>query len=436
MSNKMPKVLIMSINAWQDQSPNHTLSDIFSWWDKEKLAHIYVRAGVPSTKVCDRFLKINENAVIRSVFKRNTQTARVVNNCIGEMTEEDLLELQQEQKRYGKRTKKYSWTKVILREFVWSLGKWKTKELKDFVEEFNPDVIFMQIHSVIYMSKIQNYVAKITNKPVVCYLTDDSYSYLSCMGSGLAVIHRFFLRKQIDKMMKFCNKLFVMTPKAAQVCSEMFSTDCAILTKALDYKDLTYTEAKVSDPIKMIYTGRLVIGRANALIKIAKAVENINADKTRILLDIYSSDNLSDDILNELKCKGVRFMGEVDREETERLQRESDVVVFAESLDKGYDMLSWLSFSTKITDYFASGRCIFALGSKETAPMDYLKTEDAAITVFDYNDIEPALRKLCDNPDLINEYGKKAFDCGKRNHSEELVYSQFMEIMTQVAQEK
>ncbi len=435
MNEKMPKVLILSINAWQDQSPNHTLSDIFSWWEKDKLAHIYIRAGVPSTKVCDKFLKINENAVIKSVLKRNIKTAKEVRNCTGEMDPQEMAELLAEQKRYGKRSKRYCWPKAIMREMVWSLGKWKTNELKNFVDEFDPDVIFLQMHSVIYMSKIQNYIVKYAKKPVVCYLTDDSYSYVNCKGNLLAMGHRFFLRRQIRKMMKSCNKLFVMTPKAAEICSEMFNTECAILTKALDYSRLTYSEATVSEPIKMLYTGRLVIGRANALIQIAKAIERINADKIRLTLDIYSSDNLSEDILEELERKGVRFMGEVDREETERLQKESDVLVFAESLDKANINTARISFSTKITEYFASGRCIFALGSREIAPMDYLIKEDAAIAVTDYADIESALRKLCDDPQLINEYGKKAFDCGNRNHNDKVVYSSFMDTMCKVAQE-
>lgn len=433
MKENLPKVLIMSINAWQDHSPNHTLSDIFSWWDKDKLAHIYVRAGLPATNGCNRFLRISENSVIKSVIRRNIKTAKVVENCLGEPDEKEKAELLREQKRYGKRKKKYSWPNAVLREVVWSLGRWKTKELRRFVDEFDPDVIFLQVHSVVYMSRIQNYIIKYTGKPVVCYFTDDSYSYVNCIGKPWAMVHRFFLRKQIKKLMKRCNKLFVMAPKAAEICSEMFSKECDILTKAVDYTNLSYKEAEVSDPIKMIYTGRLVIGRPHALIRIAKAVENINRDRIRLALDVYSSDDLDEEILQGLQCKGVRFMGSVAREETERLQKESDVVLFVESLEKSSINTARVSFSTKITDYFASGRCIFALGSKEIAPMDYMIKEDAAIAVTDYDDIEDALRKLCDNPDLIKEYGKKAFDCGKRNHDAQKVYSKFIDTMCEVA---
>ena len=71
----LPKVLSVNINVWRDDSAIRTLPEIFACWDKERLAQIYTRAGVPSTKVCDEFLRINENAIIKSIYKRNVRTA-------------------------------------------------------------------------------------------------------------------------------------------------------------------------------------------------------------------------------------------------------------------------------------------------------------------------------------------------------------------------
>ena len=52
-------------------------------------------------------------------------------------------------------------------------------------------------------------------------------------------------------------------------------------------------------------------------------------------------------------------------------------MLFAEAVDGEAAKISRLSFSTKLTDYFASGKCIFAVGNEDTAPMEYLKNEDA-----------------------------------------------------------
>ena len=66
--------------------------------------------------------------------------------------------------------------------------------------------------------------------------------------------------------------------------------------------------------------------------------------------------------------------------------------------------------------------------------MDYLIKEDAAVTVTAYDDIENKLRELCSNPDLVSDYGKKAFQCGKRNHDAQKVFSNFKKVICELAE--
>ena len=77
-----------------------------------------------------------------------------------------------------------------------------------------------------------------------------------------------------------------------------------------------------------------------------------------------------------------------------------------------------------------------AIGSQDIAPVDYLIREDAAVVVTDYSDIEDKLRNLCDNPALITEYGRKAVDCGVRNHHRDKVVSTFIHAMCSCAEQK
>ena len=74
MNNQMPKVLVVAINAWREDAPTHTLMNIFSCWESEKLAVIYTRADLPNTNVCSRFFQISENDVLKSVIKPGKQT--------------------------------------------------------------------------------------------------------------------------------------------------------------------------------------------------------------------------------------------------------------------------------------------------------------------------------------------------------------------------
>ncbi|MBO7218204.1 MAG: hypothetical protein J6V50_05830, partial [Clostridia bacterium] len=111
----------------------------------------------------------------------------------------------------------------------------------------------------------------------------------------------------------------------------------------------------------------------------------------------------------------------------------ADIVVFVESLEEKGRFAAKLSFSTKLTDYFRSGKCIFAIGDKEIAPIQYLKENDAAIINTEYPHIVENLKKLIDNKELITQYGRNAFECGKRNHSADKVSKTFKDTITRAA---
>lgn len=431
MENKLPRVLVPCINVWQDTGAVRTLPEIFSCWDKEKIAQIYTKAGLPDTTVCEKFFRINENAVMKSIFKRGISTSSVVKNTKGEVTSSQKQELQQEEKRYNGR---HSMLLSLCREMVWLLGKWKTPELLQFVEDFDPELLFVPVYPVVYMARLQLYIIEKTKKPVVCYLSDDNYSYKTCGANPLAYIHRFWLRRNVKKIMKHCDRLFVIAPKQKEEYDRSFKTDSLLLTRAIDTKDLPNGELVPHKPVRMVYTGKLCIGRDKTVAKVARAVAEINKEKERIRFDIYSGDAPKGKLLELLSSGGNHFCGSVTADKVEEIQRKSDITLFAEAMSGRYKNAARLSFSTKLTDYFKSGRCVLAVGSRDIAPVDYLIREDAAVVVTEPDDLQKTLEELCDNPQLITEYGAKAVECGIRNHSKEKVEETFINAMCRCAQ--
>ena len=199
-----PKVLVVGINAWREDGAAHTLMDIFRCWNPENLALIYTRADLPNTDVCYHYFQISENQVIRSVLKPWMKVGRIVKNTpLNANNESDA-----EHERYIKAHKKSSSLLPLLRECIWKLGNWRTKELKKFVKDFNPDIIFVPIYPTVYMGWIQKYVVKLAGKPTVCYLADDNYSYDSCQNI-LNYIHRYWLRQQVGPLARGCKEMFV-----------------------------------------------------------------------------------------------------------------------------------------------------------------------------------------------------------------------------------
>ncbi len=429
MNTSLPKVLVPTINVWQDSGNIRTLPEIFAFYDKSKVAQIYTKAGLPQTEVCDNFFRINENAVLKSIFKRNIRTSTEVKNQTEPVSAQEARELTEQQNRYSNSRKKFGNLMALCREFVWLFGKWKTKELDEFIDSFAPEALFLPVYPVVYMARLQLYIIKRTGVPVVSYISDDNYTYKPCGKNPLALIHRFWLRKGVKKIIDNSKELFVIAPKQKEEYDRLFGVNSTLLTRAIEIKEENFNKTEPEHPIKMIYTGKLGIGRDKSLAEIAKAVSKINEEGELLSLSIYSGDTPSESVAEAFCGKGVKFCGSVSAQRVAELTQKADVAVFAESLDKRFKNTARLSFSTKLTDYLKSGSCIFAIGSEDIAPMDYLIKEDAAIVVTSYDDIEKSLRRLCCNPELITEYSEKAFRTGIKNHNPRKIMDEFRRVM-------
>lgn len=422
MEDKLPKVLVVAINAWREDAATHTLMNIFSCWDPSRLAVVYTRADLPNTKVCSRFFQISENDVIKSVFKPWRETGREVFNVPTDVNDRSAEE---EHKRYAKARKKRSHFMAVCRELVWMLGHWKSKGLKNFVKDFDPDVIFVPIYPTAYMGKIQRYIKKLTGKPIVCYLADDNYSYDACKGFW-SRIHRFMLRKQVKYLSTHCEEMFVIVEKEKEETDRVFGTDSVILTKGIDFTTIAYQKYTLNSPLKFVYTGKLIIGRDKTLALIADILNKLNDGEIKATLEIYSPDTVDEPTMTRLNNGCSKHCGFIPRKKVEEVQQNADVVIFAEALEGKEAKAARLSFSTKITDYLANGKCILAVGKEDIAPIDYFIRYDSAIVATDKKQLEEKIKYILENSQVIEEYSKKAFTCAKYNHDKGIIDQKFI----------
>lgn len=425
----LPKVLVVGINAWKEGATTHTLMEIFRCWDPERLALVYTRADLPNTKVCENYFQISESQVLKSVFKPWKTVGRVVQNT-GVV---DIEESKQEQERYAKAHKKNSSLLPLLREFVWKFGRWKSKELKEFVRQFDPDIIFIPIYPTAYMGRIQRYITKLTGKPTVCYLADDNYSYDSC-DTLWRYVQRFWLRRHVAPIAKNCSEMFVIVEKEKEDTDQRFGTDSVILTKGIDFTNRTFEPVSITSPIKFVYTGSMVIGRDKTLALLADSINKVNSDgNVKAELYIYSQTQPSDEILSRINVGASHYCGRVGRDEVIDIQKNAHVVVFAEALSGKEANAAKLSFSTKITDYLSNGKCILAIGKDYIAPIDYFTRNDSALVASDVDSIAIRVQEIIEKPSLINEYGSKAFECARRNHDKHVIAERFVSVMKKAA---
>ena len=302
----LPKILVVTINAWRDNTGSSTHIEFFTCWSPDRIAQIYTRSLFPKTKVCHKFFSISENAVMKSVIHRGITTGREVRNE-AEDSPVNNPAAEVERKMYASPRGKFREILSICREIVWKLGKWRTSELDHFIDEFDPDVLFITIYPTIYMGRIQKYIIERTKKPVIACIMDDNYTFKSISKAPLSLLHRFFLRKYVRYIVNHSQSLMVISPKQKEEYDKIFGVDSVVITKGIESQP--FEPYSVGKPIKMVYTGKLIIGRWKSLAAIAEAFGEINKDSTKITLDIYTTDSLSDEQALALNRNGCAVKG-------------------------------------------------------------------------------------------------------------------------------
>ncbi len=406
------RVLVCSIPCWNKKTGSDTFSTLMQGYEVDDIANLYIREDMPDSPVCHNYFRISENAVIKSVLKRGLKTGKqiITNDTVQPDDNADNAEITaQKYKKYGA---KRSWLLIYARELLWKLGKWKTKELDAFLDEFKPDVVFFAMEGYIHFNRITEYIIKRTGAKAIGYFWDDNFTYKQSKSLGHRVF-RYFQRRSLKKLAKKCSHFFAITPKTKKEADEFFNINCELLTKPIDYEGVEYQPYEPGEPLKMLYTGKLIIGRYDTVKLIGKALDEINKDGIKIELDIYTTTQIEE---NDGLSQYVHILGAIPQTEIAGVQAKADVLLFAEAIEGENAKTARLSFSTKLTDYFRSGKCIFAVGNGDIAPIEYLREEDAALTASNYEEILEALNTMVCNSGAVAGYAKKAFECGKRNH--------------------
>lgn len=422
----LPRVLVVDVNAWREDATSNTLMEIFRCWDPEKLALVYTSSELPNTTACRSFFQIGENQVLKSVFKPWQKVGIPVMNTPTYNDADAQAERLLRARAHKTRSK---WMRLA-REFVWKLGHWKSSELLAFINVFQPDVLFIPIFPYAYMGRIQKWIIRKTHKPIVCYLADDNYSYDSCQGFYDYVL-RSWNRKYVRNLATRSSQMFVIVDKEKEDTDRRFGTDSVILTKSIDFTDLSYLEKLPNNPLKFVYTGSLLIGRSGTICKVADAINELNSEYGETLseLFVYSQTSLTEDVLSHLNVGASHFCGCVSHQVIQTILKDADVVVFAEALHGKEANVAKLSFSTKITDYLANGKCILAIGKEDIAPIDYFRRNNAALLAYSEAGIKQRIREIINDPSIINKYGRNAFSCALRNHEKKAMNERFISTM-------
>lgn len=411
-----PRVLVSTVGQWSDIGAD-TWSMLLSKYDKSKVASLYIRAIKSKSPCCNRYFHIYEERVMKSILHPRIQTGEAYYYSAEDdhdMT--DVSDLQEKEKeRYAKYSKRRSWFNMFARELVWKIGHWKSKEFKQFIDDFNPEVLVFPIESYIHLNRINKYIIKKKQPKVIGFFNDDNFSYKQSKELGYK-LHRFWQRYSVKWLVRHCDTVFAVCPKMKRECDKEFGINSIVLSKPM-VCNTEFTPYQPNTPIRLLYAGKLYINRDKTIISIAKAIKKVNENGVKVVMDVFSGSALTQETINEIECSSAsHFRGEIPYFQVFEEMKRSDVLLFVEDLSDE-NLAARLSFSTKITDLFGSGKCTWAIGNGDLGPIEYIKEKDAGFVSTSQNEIYNTLYRMVEHPELISEFARKGYECGQKYHN-------------------
>ncbi|MBQ6676462.1 MAG: hypothetical protein IJM71_00280 [Clostridia bacterium] len=414
----MVKVLVISRGPWSsDNNTGNTLNNLFSGFDDAEIHNLYFREEKPGKNPCKSIFRISEKQLVKSIRSRKPCGAAV------EKAEAGDDGAKKEKAIYDAGKKMNLYTPWLIREWIWSLGKWKRGPLDGYVDGIAPDLIFMPVFGCWYPHKVLRYISRLPGAEkakIILFHGDDNYTLKQYRFSPVFWIFRLILRKWVRRSVKIADVNCCISDLQKEEYEKAFGREFVLLRKKGDFSGEPKLKASFNSPLKLVYTGNVSTGRWETLEMIARSLDTINADGVRAGLHVYTGNPLTEKMKRAFDSPSLVFHGSAPSEQMGPIQEDADILVHVESFTMKHKLRVRQSFSTKIVDYLGKGRCILAAGPADVASLKYFLDNGAAFTATDKKTFKDRIGELVSmTPEELNAYAEKAWDVGRTLHGED-----------------
>lgn len=425
------RVLIIADEVWNDEVfGNNVLSNWFNGFDAE-FANVYCSPGKPLNKSCQKYFQLTETMMVKSLFSF-TKAGKSFELSYSQMNNnEEIIGEKKNEKLYSFMKSISSEPVRLLRDFIWQFGRYDKENLKLFVQDFKPDIVFCPRLLTTKLIRLEQLISTFTDAPFIAFTGDDEESLSLRSFNPIFWLRRLSVHRKFKKHVKLYSYYFMHSALQAEKYKEQYKLQTGILLKSGDFNN--FEPKKVNRPIKLIYAGRLYCNRWKILKEIGIVLNQINTLETKMVLDIYTQDKVSKTQIKALNDgHSICLKGSVGPSDLNEIYLNSDIALHVESMDVTNRLITKYSFSTKIIDLLRSSCAVMAVAWEKQAGFAYLKEHDAAFCISDLNNIYTTLNSICNNPQLVIEYSQRAYNCGKEFNNPEHIQNQIKKVFETV----
>lgn len=424
------KVLIISHNPISNQSNmGKTFLSLFSKFDSSELCQLYIYPTIPNEKRCHSYFRITDRQVLSSLFRGKVPGGRIDPEQIRE--DHSAFENGEDEQIYRSRKNK-SALRRLLRDAMWGMSRWYSRELKVWLEEEKPDCMFVAPGVAKFIHNFALRISRDYRIPIVTYVCDEYYF----VKKPPMVLDRFrliLLKRKIDRLMARTNHLVVISRELMEHYREKFSVPTSVLMTGSAFEPVESTR-ETEEPREISYFGNIRCNRFVSLGQIGEVLDEINQKTDRdYRLKIYSAEK-DPEILSSLqKYASVEICGFVSGNAFTEALLDAQLLLHTEAFDDASMEFVRHSISTKIADSLASGVPLVAYGPAGISSMEHLARNDCAMIALEPGALRDVLLRAFQEESYRQRVVKNALDTARRDHDSDKNGVEFRRILMEAA---
>ncbi len=409
-----PRVIILQTTPYSTNNSSRSLDSYFHFWEKDKVRQIFSRNWKPQKGHCGELYQITDANLVKRWLHRITETGEIYRyDDLEEQGTSDIIE-DTEAVAIGYRIGRLHTPLVeLFRGLLWRKKYWCTRQLIEWLDEYNPEVVFYNFSNNIFLQRIALFVADRYNIPIVTAVGDDYYFNDRVSISPLYWIYRAIFRSLTRRVFSHhgcavyvCDKIRDKYNSEFGLKGETIYCNSTVIRKPFSY-------INTNSP-SIMYFGNVGLGRNHALVRVADALERINKDYK---LHVYSTERNAAVIEMLHAHPSIVFSGGIPYSEVLKKLAQCEIYVVVESFREKDIAFTRYSLSTKVADGLTSGAAVFAFGPKESGLIDYLSRSGAAQVCIDEKTLENSLVMLLTDAQFQKSLYMKSLIIAKENHS-------------------
>jgi len=433
----LPKVLIINQPFNNNTGGGITLSNLFSNWDREKLAVAcsgYLLTEDMDPKLCNNYYQLGSKER-KWIFPLNLFSRKYYSGAINIHNRASSKDKVVEEKSKFRVKLILDYILPIFDYIGFSHFQAKTKLSSEFckwLDEFNPSVVYLQAssrESILFCMAVHDYL----ERPMVFHMMDDWPMLIGIKGT----LKKFWKRKIDNEFRLLLDRADLLMGISDYMCEEYnkrYGKKFVTFHNPINLDFWKKTQRKnyeISKNPIVLYAGRIGIGIDTSLKNIAEAINKINKDLHTNIKFVIQAQEVPVWLKNDQNVEHREF---VVYEELPSVFSKADFLILPYDFNR--ESLSFIRYSmpTKAPEYMASGTPIIIFAPQDTALVQYAEKYNwAAVVTEDRIDaLVEKFKQLFLDKSIREQIATTAKTVAETRHDSELVSKEFTQMILTV----